>query len=60
MSAMRDSHKDVEGADEPLEIDLVRTPEGLVAVARKAAPMLTVDQVRAKLEAIRSERVRRI
>jgi AbrB family transcriptional regulator (stage V sporulation protein T) len=36
-----------------VEVDLVETPEGLVAVPRRPVPVLTVDQVREKLEQIR-------
>jgi hypothetical protein len=57
---MGEMKEDAERVDEPLEIDLVQTPEGLVAVPRKAVPTLTVDEVRAKLDAIRSGSVRAI
>ena len=57
---MRDHREAGESAEEPVEVDLVQTPEGLVAVPREPIPTLTVDRVRAKLDAIRSGRLREI
>jgi AbrB family looped-hinge helix DNA binding protein len=37
----------------PLEVDLVKTPEGVVAKARKPVPPLTADAVRDALERVR-------
>jgi AbrB family looped-hinge helix DNA binding protein len=37
----------------PLDIDLVQTPEGVVAKARKPLPPLTADVVRETVEKVR-------